>query len=289
MAKSKLNQFELKDEQEKLNLLKQQSAEYSKASAFIREWNKLNQQAKRDTEDELKAQKKTLTELAGKTKELRAQQKLVEEIGDAYDEQLKDQTKLLNNFDDIDDTFTSILNKAGKNNKLSDAIELKYNAVRNTVESISEALQSQNELSEHQVDNIIEATNKYKNFQSVLAEGKGNRTQSEYNELIKDSYKEFDELFNKISDTTEAGAALKQRLAEARDEMKSFNAAAEKSSNTLKGMDMAMDQFNGVPMMSEFGNVIKSATEGGGGLVMALAAMGAAAGALAYNLGLVGD
>ena len=289
MAKSKLNQFDLKVEQDKLKSLKEQSGEYAKAAAYIREWNTLNQAAKRNSQDQLKAAKEIVKQHSGFSKILKEQQKLVEEIGDEYDAQLKSQTKILNNFDDLDDTFTSILSKSGKNNKLTDALELKYDAVRNTVESISEALQAQNDLSEHQVDNIIEATNKYKGFQSVLAEGRGNRTQSEYNDLVKQSYKEFDDLFHKIDDTTEAGAALKQRLAEARAEMESFNKAAEKSSNTLKGMDAAMDQFSGVPMMKEFGDVVKSATEGGGGMILALGALGAAAGALAYNLGLVGD
>jgi hypothetical protein len=289
MAKSKLNQFDLKVEQDKLKSLREQSGEYAKAAAYIREWNTLNQAAKRNSQDQLKAAKEIVKEYSGFSKILKEQQTLVEEIGDEYDAQLKSQTKILNNFDDLDDTFTSILSKSGKNNKLTDALELKYDAVRNTVESISVALQSQNDLSEHQVDNIIEATNKYKGFQSVLAEGRGNRSQSEYNELVKQSYKEFDDLFHKIDDTTEAGAALKQRLAEARAEMESFNKAAEKSSNTLKGMDAAMDQFSGVPMMKEFGDVVKSATEGGGGLILALGALGAAAGAMAYNLGLVGD
>ncbi len=289
MAKSKLNQFDLKVEQDKLKSLKEQSGEYAKAAAYIREWNTLNQAAKRNSQDQLKAAKEIVKEYSGFSKILKEQQTLVEEIGDEYDAQLKSQTKILNNFDDLDDTFTSILSKSGKNNKLTDALELKYDAVRNTVESISVALQSQNDLSEHQVDNIIEATNKYKGFQSVLTEGRGNRTQSEYNDLVKQSYKEFDDLFHKIDDTTEAGAALKQRLAEARAEMESFNKAAQKSSNTLKGMDASMDQFSGVPMMKEFGDVVKSATEGGGGMILALGALGAAAGALAYNLGLVGD
>ena len=44
-----------------------------------------------------------------------------------YDAQLKSQTKILNNFDDVDDTFTSILSKAGKNNKLADALDASVN------------------------------------------------------------------------------------------------------------------------------------------------------------------
>jgi hypothetical protein len=289
MAKTKLNQFDLQTEQDRLKLLQAQAEEYRKASAFIREWNKLNQQAKKDTQEQLQAAKEIQKKHAGFTKELKAQNELVSELGDLYDDQIKQQKKILDNFDDVDDTFTSILSKAGKNNKLADALDAKYEAIRRTTNTISTVLGDQNELSEHQIDNIVTATNKYKNFQSILADGRGNRTQEEYNELIKDSYKEFDELFHKIDDTTEAGKQLKAILAAARGEMESFNKAAERSSNTLKGMDMAMDQFSGVPMMSEFGDVIKSATQGGGGLIMALAAMGAAAGALAYNLGLVGD
>jgi hypothetical protein len=289
MAKSKLNQFDLQTEQDRLKLLQAQAEEYRKASAFIREWNKLNQQAKRDSQEQLQAAKEIQKKRAGFTKELKAQNELVSELGDLYDDQIKQQKKILDNFDDVDDTFTSILSKAGKNNKLADVLDAKYEAIRRTTNTISTVLGDQNELSEHQIDNIVTATNKYKNFQSILADGRGNRTQEEYNELIKDSYKEFDELFHKIDDTTEAGKQLKAILAAARGEMESFNNAAERSSNTLKGMDAAMDQFSGVPMMSEFGDVIKSATQGGNGLIMALAAMGAAAGALAYNLGFVGD
>lgn len=228
-------------------------------------------------------------------------EKKIDDIFDTWsdftDEVEKSNKKIkdtLNNFDDIDDTLTSIGNQIGKNNKLYNTFSTKLDSAKNYMQSISNILQTSNDLSETQVDNALEASKAYQNMNISIAKGskelmRGKITQSQFNDLVKESYESFDDLVSKIDDSTESGKRLLQVLQAAKDEMKEFEVAAKRSQNTLDAMGTAMDQFNGVPMMREFGNVIKSASEGGGGLVLAMGAMGAAAGVLAYELGFVGD
>jgi hypothetical protein len=80
-------------------------------------------------------------------------------------------------------------------------------------------------------------------------------------------------------------------MAASKKEMESFYKAAEKSEKTLTALNTGLDQLSssGVPGVSELSNVIKSAAEGGKGLSLSIFALGAALGALAYNLGFVGD
>ena len=56
-------------------------------------------------------------------------------------------------------------------------------------------------------------------------------------------------------------------------------------------MGFAIDTVasTGIPAMNELGGVIKSAAEGGAGLTLAFAALGAALGKVAYDTGLFGD
>jgi hypothetical protein len=162
------------------------------------------------------------------------------------------------------------------------------------MQSISGILQKSNDLSEHQVENAKEAAKAYTNLNTSIMDAskklaKGNITQSEFNDLVKESFKSFDSLVEKIDESTESGKALVQTFKDARAAAEGFEKAAEKSEKQLNAMSTAMGQFSGVPMMNEFGGVLEKATQGGKGLTMALFTLGAAAGALAYDLGLVGD
>jgi len=273
------------------------AAQYNELDQAAQTWRKINDAKEKNQKYDERALKYL-------QQQYQTLEKLESKIGDIYDtwDDLEDKVedinkdikKQLENFDDLEDTITSIGSKLGKQSGLYDAVQKKLAGTKLIVQSISEDLQSQNELTDHQVDNIVSATKSYTNFQSTVASAqkdlkKQNITQSEYNDLIKTAYKDFDSLIDKIDDTTEAGKRLKEQLLQAKTEMEGFNKAAEKSEKKLNAMSTAMDQFSGVPMMKEFGGVIESATQGGKGLTMALFAMGAAAGALAYNLGLVGN
>ena len=202
----------------------------------------------------------------------------------------------LNNFDDIDDTLTSIGNTIGKNSKLYGAFSSRLDSTKTTMQSISNILQNSNDLSETQVDNAMEASKAYQNMNISIAKGskelmKGKITQSQFNDLVKESYESFDDLVSKIDDSTESGKELLKILQASKAEMQQFEKAADASAKKLQAMNGAIDQFasSGIPAAREMGDVLKSAAEGGKGLGLALTALGAAAGALAYDMGLVGD
>jgi hypothetical protein len=212
---------------------------------------------------------------------------------DDLDDKLKDINKdikdQLEDFDDIEDTITSIGSKLGKQSGLYIASQKKLAGTKLIVESISADLQSQNDLSDKQVENIIQATKKYTGFQSLVASAQNdlkqnNITQSEYNDLIKSAYKDFDSLIDKIDDSTEAGKRLKEQLLSAKAEMASFSKAAEKSSAAMDTLDTAVDQLgsSGIPLVGELGTAFqKLANKDIKGAKAAITALGAAVGALA--------
>lgn len=196
----------------------------------------------------------------------------------------------LENYDDLEDTITSIGSKLGKQTGLYAATQKKLDGTKAIVESISARLQNQNDLSDKQVSHIVTATNSYKNFQTSIATAQqnlheGNMTQAEFNQLVMDSYKEFDTLIARIDDSTESGRELKETLLAARTELESFNKAAEKSEQSLSGMNAVLSEMgsSGIPMARELSDAIGDIANKGSLGRAALIALGAAAGKLAYD------
>jgi len=272
-------------------------AEFKSLAPIANEWAKILEKKKAGR----KFDEERLKQLEEEYKSYNRLSNKVDKIGDSFND-LNDKIKefnddlddTLSDFDDLDDSFTSIGKTIGKNSKLYEAFQSKVDDTKTTIKSVSAILQKSNTLSVHQVDNAKEAAKAYTSLNTNVLDAtkqlsKGNITQSEFNDLVKDSFKHFDSLVDKIDDSTEAGKALIQTFKDARAAAEGFEKAAEKSEKRLKAMSTAMGQFEGVPMMKEFGGVVESAAQGGKGLGMALFAAGAAAGALAYELGFVGD
>ena len=218
---------------------------------------------------------------------LRGWDKVNDEV-DSSNKKIKD---TLEDYDDLEDTLTSIGSKLGKQSGEYTAINKKLEGTKAFVGSISNILQKQSDLSEKQVDQITSATKGYTNLQTSIARAqslqqKGKITQSEFNKLIKDSYDNFDSLIDSIDDSTESGARLKERLKEARAEAETFAKAAEKSASNLEMVNTALDELgsSGIPAASQLSTVFqKMANKDIPGVKLALTALGAALGKLAYD------
>ena len=193
-------------------------------------------------------------------------------------------------------SISSITNSFANQDSILKAIQNKMESTKGTITSLGKILQSNNDLTKSQKDAITESVAEYKQFQVAISKArieqkKGIITQSEYNELIIKGKESYDDFVKSISASGKSAKAIIPILENMGKEMESFAEAAKRSKKILEGVNTTLDQIggSGVQGMRELTDVIKSATSGGKGLTTALFALGAAAGALAYNYGLVGD
>ena len=231
-----------------------------------------------------------------KEKALKTEQKLLSKL---YETENKRKKLLKDSITDTDEFASSLRSlgvQIGKDNKLFEAMNSHVDSVATTLNSVGQIVAEMGDEQQNLKRQVIGAADAYKNLNTnITVAGKKlmqqNITQSEYNQLVKQSYENLDEVISKIDQSTEAGKDLFKIMAASKKEMESFYKAAEKSEKTLTALNTGLDQLSssGVPGVSELSNVIKSAAEGGKGLSLSIFALGAALGALAYNLGFVGD
>jgi len=231
-----------------------------------------------------------------KEKALKTEQKLLSKL---YETETKRKKLLKDSITDVDEFASSLRSlgvQVGKDNKLFEAMNSHVDSVATTLNSVGQIVAELGDEQQNLQKQVIGASEAYKNLNTnITVAGKKlmqqKMTQSEYNQLIKDSYENFDEVISKIDQSTEAGKDLFKIMTASKKEMESFYKAAQKSENAIQGLNTGLDQISssGVPGVSELSNVIKSAAEGGKGLGLSIFALGAALGALAYNLGFVGD
>jgi len=231
-----------------------------------------------------------------KEKALKTEQKLLSKL---YETENKRKKLLKDSITDTDEFATSLRSlgvQIGKDNKLFEAMNSNIDSVATTLNSVGQIVSTLGDEQQNLKKQVIGAADAYKNLNTnITVAGKKmmqqKMTQSEYNQLVKESYENFDEVISKIDQSTEAGKDLFKIMLASKNEMESFYKAAQKSEKVIQGLNTGLDQISstGVPGVSELSNVIKSATQGGKGLGLSIFALGAALGALAYNLGFVGD
>jgi hypothetical protein len=269
-AQEKVDNFKILEKSgQKLSDIQKKELEYAKEDLRIQE----------DKEKALKLEQKTLSklyEIENKRKKL-----IKESIEDASE---------------MNDALRSMGNQIGKNNKTYEVFNASTDFTKTTLQSIGKVVNKLGDDQKNLAKQAINAADGYKNTKTSIIEAekslrKNKITQSEYNELVKGAYENFDTLISKIDDSSKEGQVLKRTLEGAKREMESFNKAAEKSEKMITGLNTGLDQISssGVPAVSELSNVIKSASQGGKGLSLSIFALGAALGALAYNYGLVGN
>lgn len=271
--------------------LEKQYEELDKTASI---WRRINEAKEKGLAYDEK-QLKSLEKLFGTYKNL---EKKIDDIFSGWesvnDEVSKSNKRIkttLEDYDDLEDTLTSIGSKLGKQSGEYTAINKKLEGTKAFVGSISSILQKQSDLTEGQVDQITSATKGYTNLQTSIARAqflqqRGKITQSEFNDLIKQSYDNFDSLIDSIDDSAESGARLKERLKEARAEAEAFAKAADKSAKNLDMVNAALDELgsSGIPAASQLSKVFeKMANKDIPGVKLALTALGAALGKLAFD------
>ena len=201
----------------------------------------------------------------------------------------------IKNSNDLDDELRSLGATIGKDSKLFQAFESNADAVKQTLSSVAVVYKSiGNDSSlKKQVNN---ATSAYKKFNETFAEStkklaKQQITTSQYNNSVIDAYESLEDFIDRINKTTQAGQDLAKTLTDEKNRLQALAKAAENSKKNLEAMGFALDTISstGIPAMDKLGDVIMKAAEGGVGLTLAFAAMGAALGKMAYDLGFFGD
>lgn len=201
----------------------------------------------------------------------------------------------IKNSSDLDDELRSLGATIGKDSKLFQAFESNADAVKQTLSSVAVVYKSiGNDSSlKKQVNN---ATSAYKKFNETFAEStkklaKQQITTSQYNNSVIDAYESLEDFIDRINKTTQAGQDLAKTLTDEKNRLQALAKAAENSKKNLEGMGFALDTISstGIPAMDKLGDVIMKAAEGGVGLTLAFAAMGAALGKMVYDLGFFGD
>lgn len=278
--------------------LKQQQAqiakEFDELARLQAEWDKILEKKRKgqkyDEErlKELEKEFKYYTTLANKVNELA-------DNFNTYNKKIEESNKKIaesvENFDEVEESIKSIGFGISKNEKLHGAFADKIKESKVTLKSVSAILQNQSGLSQNQIDNAENVSKAYKNvFTSVGDASKelkrNNITQTEFNDIVKRSYKEFDTLIDGIDDSTESGKALKQTFQDAYGTMESFNKAAEKSAKQMELLDTAVDQLgsSGIPLVGDLGRAFNNlANRDIKGAKLAITALGAAAAGLAFN------
>ena len=214
-------------------------------------------------------------------------------------------TNSLSNMEDFSDSVASLGQFIGKNNKLFEAMNTLADDMSLSMDSIAQAMKHDLLVGASKFKKeVFKTADAYKNFGNTVATStkklsKQQITQSQYNQTVLDGYEDLEEQIDRVEASIESLTGQSKQFAKetlnqlknAKDRTAAFAAAAEKSKNNLEGMAFAIDTAasTGIPAMSELGSVITKAAEGGMGLALAFAALGAALGKMAYDLGFVGD
>jgi len=229
----------------------------------------------------------------------------LKKIQDAIDKINSNLKKSIANIDEFSSGVQSLGVFVGKSNKLFQAMNSLSDGMSVSMKSISDvmsgpALSGATNFKKQ----VVKTTDAYKGLGNAIAVNtkklvKQQITQSQYNQAILDGYEDMEEQLDRLKGQMEGMTAaqlrsaqvVKRTLENEKERLKAFAAAAEKSKKNLEGMGFALETAAsaGIPAMSELSGVITKAAEGGMGLALAFAALGAALGKMAYDLGFVGD
>ena len=208
------------------------------------------------------------------------------------------------NIEEFSDSVKSLGAYVGKSNKLFETMNLLSDSMQASMISISGTLKAMPAEAGKFKKEAYKATDAYKRMGNVMAVNmkklkKQQITTTQYNESILDSYDDLEESIERLESQLDSltgtakvqGEVALRTFKGQKAALEAAAKAAEKSKNAIQGLDFATSQFasTGIPAAGEFGKVLETAAQGGKGLVLAMAALGAAIGKVAYDLGLVGD
>jgi len=245
-----------------------------------------------------------ITELQAEQAGLEKTSKEYLKIQDIIDKINRKLENSVENIEEFSDSVKSLGAYVGKSNKLFETMNLLSDSMQASMISISGTLKAMPAEAGKFKKEAYKATDAYKRMGNVMAVNmkklkKQQITTTQYNESILDSYDDLEESIERLESQLDSltgtakvqGEVALRTFKGQKDALEAAAKAAEKSKNAIQGLDFATSQFaaTGIPAAGEFGKVLETSAQGGKGLVLAMAALGAALGKVAYDLGLVGD
>ncbi len=255
---------------------------------------KINQSSSQKRLDELEKQKASLDENSAAFKKI---DETIKQINAKLESSVE-------NIEDFSDSVKSIGAGLGKNNKLFESMSLLSASMQGSMKSVGLFVKELGTDASKFKKETFKTADAYKSLGNVIAVNikklkKQQITTSQYNESVLNGYEDLEEQIDRLESQMEgltgqslkSAQAIKRTFETQKDSLEAAAKAAEKSKKNLEGMAFTLDTISstGIPAMSELGSVITKAAEGGMGLTLAFAALGAALGKMAYDLGFVGD
>jgi hypothetical protein len=259
---------------------------------------------KQQAQADLDKSKKSDKDYADKEKKLNNLINLEKKLIANQETQLRLQEQSLNNVEELESSTRSLGVSMGKNNKVFKGFQLTTSSISGTLQTVSLKMKNLGPDAKEFKKEIFKTADATKSLGKAIIENtnklkKGRITQEQYNASIIEYYENLEDQIETLEGSLTGLTGKSKKNAEAilatfKAEKTTLEASATAAKNTtaaMKGLDFATSQFaaTGVPAMSEFGEVLKTAANGGKGLTLAMAGLGAAAGKALYDLGLVGD
>jgi hypothetical protein len=264
----------------------------SEAQAYVRNQKEAEKLYKLE-EKITQAQFDRIEALEAENKALAKSKKNYDTLLKVQKEREKSNKAELSDYQEMDTNLISIGNTIGKNTKAYKLQSERLEKTKIVLDSISKVITKNGKINDSDYKSIQRIQKAYKQNQASIIEAnrlrvRGNITTEEYHAEIKKARDTYAEIRSEIELSTEAEEAFGQQLKNMDAEVKSFGKA---SAEAFGGLQRSIDGIagSGVEGMRELGDVMKTATNGGKGLSLALGALAGVLAGMAYNYGLIGN
>jgi hypothetical protein len=269
---SKLNP---KDYEKFNKLLREQQAAYDDISKTI----DVLQKQQKEQEDLIKKQNDALKQ---QNDTIEKQNKLLEEEKKLREDNIKSIEEEHGFLVDTEDLIASIADQLGKKSKVYKEANDYLDTQRATLKSI--AALAKTSTNKELLNEAKTISDKYKEFQksviSITEKSKlAGKTQEQIAVEVERLKKAFVASLDSLTKLGSEGENIAEEFRVLTHETETFSQTVGKVNKSFNALGAIIDQFNGIPLMREFGAVIEAAATKSGQLKAALVALSAAAGA----------
>jgi hypothetical protein len=219
---------------------------------------------------------------------IKEKQKEVTKLNKIYKDNAKVIKESVSDFEDMDDTMTSIGNQMKKNNKFVDEQAKSFTKVKLVAASIAAELADGGVKNKKTNQQVVAAQNAYKSMHTSIADinrefALGRVTNDERIQQIKQQSEAFQDVISKVDMASVSSEALKEQLGLMNNEGKSFAELMKKSQIQSEKLDSVFDSFSGIPALGEVNTLLKTNIKDTVAFKAAVFALGAALGKAAMD------
>jgi len=219
---------------------------------------------------------------------IKEKQREVTKLNKIYKDNAKVIKDSVSDFEDMDDTMTSIGNQMKKNNKFANEQAKSFTKVKLVAASIAAELADGGVKNKKTNQQVVAAQNAYKNMHTSIADinrefALGRVSNDERIQQIKQQSEAFQDVISKVDMASVSSEALKEQLELMNNEGKSFAELMKKSQIQSERLDGVFDNFSGIPALGEVNTLLKTNIKDTIAFKAAVFALGAALGKAAMD------